>query len=108
VSFNKHLHGHLLGIAEIKEMQWRKSIDKAVKKVLEKRKIWWVTLDEYKRLACVQLQRCLEKQRLGIKDIVIATKVCIDCNQPSIIRPGRKRCYKCEHKRYPSVRMKIA
>jgi len=108
MGFNKQLHGHIFGIQEIQEIHWRNSVDKAIKKVLEKRKIWWVGLDQYKKMAVIQLQRCLEKQRLGVKDIIIQTKICIDCGQPGVIREGRKRCYKCEHKKYPSVRMKIA
>ena len=108
MGFNKELHGHLFGIVEIQEIHWRRTVDNAIKKVLEKRKVWWVGLDKDKKMLCIQIQRCLEKQRLGVKDLVIATKICIDCGKPEKIREGRKRCYKCEHKKYPSVRMKIA
>lgn len=108
MGFNREDHGHLFGRDEMKAVQWRKDVDKAIKKVLEKRKVWWVGLDQYKKIAIIQIQRCLEKQRLGVKDIVIATKICIDCGKPGVIREGRKRCYKCEHKKYPSVRMKVA
>jgi hypothetical protein len=108
MGFNRQTHGHMFGIVEMHEIRWKNSVDKAVKKVLEKRKVWWVTLDKDKKVLCIQIQRYLEKQRLKLKDVIVATKICIDCGQPGIIREGRKRCYKCEHKKYPSVRMKIA
>lgn len=104
----KDEHGLLFGKDVIKENQWQNDVDKAVRKVLQKRRIWWIGLDKYKKVAIIQIQRCLEKQRLDLKDIIMATGICIDCGKPSKIREGRKRCNKCEHKKYPSVRMKIA